>query len=166
MQVEFPPDWRVLRDLRTFVGKLVTSVIESDDVAARVSMVVTELAENVVKYSVETASVVRLSVEPTATGIRCETENRASAKNIKQLEKTLSVATSLDQMELRKANFSLSGQLKTLDGTYALDEMGGQIGELTPLGQLELDEKNPEKLKFISVYPHETATGKPVYPRP
>src|SRR6201986_307268 len=82
------------------------------------------------------------------------------------IEKTLAVATSLDQMELRKANFSLSGQLKTLDGTYALDDMGGQIGELTPLGQLELDAKDPEKLKFISIYPHETATGKPVYPRP
>ena len=38
-------------------------------------------------------------------------------------------ATSLDQMELRKAVFSLSGQLKTLDGTFALDDMGGQIGE-------------------------------------
>jgi branched-chain amino acid transport system substrate-binding protein len=82
------------------------------------------------------------------------------------IEKTLSVASSLDQLELRRANFSLSGELKTLDGTYALDEMGGQIGELTPLGQLELDDKNPEKLKFISIYPHETATGKPVYPRP
>ena len=79
------------------------------------------------------------------------------------LEKTLSVATSLDQMELRRATFSLSGQLKTLDGTFALDEMGGQIGELTPLGQLMIDH---EHIKFVSVYPHETATGKPVYPRP
>jgi branched-chain amino acid transport system substrate-binding protein len=82
------------------------------------------------------------------------------------MEKTLGVATSLDQLELRRANFSLSGELKTLDGTYALDETGGQIGELTPLGQLALDDKNPEKVKFISIYPHETATGKPVYPRP
>ena len=81
------------------------------------------------------------------------------------MEKTLAVATSLDQLELRRANFSLSNELKTLDGTYALDEMGGQIGELTPLGQLELDDKNPEKVKFISIYPHETATGKPVYIR-
>src|SRR6201986_5166623 len=80
------------------------------------------------------------------------------------IEKTLSVATSLDQMELRRANFSLSNQLKTLDGTYALDDMGGQIGELTPLGQLELNEQG--HVKFISIYPHETATGKPVYPRP
>lgn len=80
------------------------------------------------------------------------------------LEKTLSVATSLDQMELRKAVFSLSGKLKTLDGTFALDEMGGQIGELTPLGQLELNEHG--HIKFVSIYPHETATGKPVYPRP
>ena len=55
-------------------------------------------------------------------------------------------------------------ELKTLDGTYALDETGGQIGELTPLGQLILDEHG--HLKFVSIYPHETATGKPVYPRP
>ncbi|MCG2641913.1 amino acid ABC transporter substrate-binding protein [Bradyrhizobium sp. CCBAU 11434] len=80
------------------------------------------------------------------------------------IEKTLSVATSLDQLELRKATFSLSNQLQTLDGTFALDEMGGQIGELTPLGQLELGDHG--HLKFISIYPHETATGKPVYPRP
>ena len=80
------------------------------------------------------------------------------------LEKTLSVANSLDQMELRRAVFSLSGKLKTLDGTFALDETGGQIGELTPLGQLEPDGKNG--LKFVAVYPHEVATGKPVYPRP
>ncbi len=80
------------------------------------------------------------------------------------IEKTLSVATSLDQMELRKAAFSLSGELKTLDGTFALDEMGGQIGELTPLGQLVVDEH--DHVKFISIYPHETATGKPIYPAP
>jgi branched-chain amino acid transport system substrate-binding protein len=80
------------------------------------------------------------------------------------LEKTLSVATSLDQMELRNAVFSLSGKLKTLDGTFALDETGGQIGELTPLGQLALDDQG--HLKFVSIYPHETATGKPVYPAP
>ncbi|SJZ70857.1 branched-chain amino acid transport system substrate-binding protein [Enhydrobacter aerosaccus] len=80
------------------------------------------------------------------------------------IEKTLSVATSLDQMELRRAVFSLSGQLKTLDGTFALDDMGGQIGELTPLGQLELDDHG--HLKFVAVYPHDVATGKPVYPRP
>src|ERR1700709_2458698 len=80
------------------------------------------------------------------------------------IEKTLSVATSMDQLELRRATFSLSGQLKTLDGVFALDEMGGQIGELPPLGQLALDEHG--HIKFVSVYPHETATGKPVYPAP
>jgi branched-chain amino acid transport system substrate-binding protein len=79
------------------------------------------------------------------------------------IEKTLSVATSLDQMELRRAVFSLSGKLKTLDGTFALDETGGQIGELTPLGQLRVE---GDKMKFVAVYPHDVATGKPVYPRP
>ena len=80
------------------------------------------------------------------------------------IEKALSVATSLDQLELRRAVYSLSGQLKTLDGTFALDEIGGQIGELTPLGQLEPDEHG--HLKFVTVYPHDVANGKPVYPRP
>jgi branched-chain amino acid transport system substrate-binding protein len=80
------------------------------------------------------------------------------------IEKTLSVATSLEQLELRRAVFSLSNELKTLDGTFALDETGGQIGELTPLGQLKLDEH--DHIKFVSIYPHETATGKPVYPAP
>ena len=77
------------------------------------------------------------------------------------IEKALSVATSLDQLELRKAVFGLSGQLKTLDGTFAVDETGGQIGELTPLGQLQMGDHG--HLKFVAVYPHEVATGKPIY---
>jgi len=80
------------------------------------------------------------------------------------IEKALSVATSLDQLEVRRAVFSQSGQLKTLCGSFALDEMGGQIGELTPLGQLRMDDHG--HLKFISIYPHDTSAGKPVYPRP
>jgi branched-chain amino acid transport system substrate-binding protein len=80
------------------------------------------------------------------------------------IEKALSEATSMDQLEIRRAVFSLSGNLKTLDGTFALDETGGQIGELTPLGQLEKNDQG--HLKFVAVYPHDVATGKPVYPRP
>jgi branched-chain amino acid transport system substrate-binding protein len=80
------------------------------------------------------------------------------------LEKALSVAASLDQLEMRKAIFSLSGNLKTLDGTFELDSTGAQIGEITPLGQLTADEHG--HLKFVTVWPHDVATGKPVYPRP
>ena len=80
------------------------------------------------------------------------------------LEKALAVSTSLDQLELRKAIFSLSGNLKTLDGTFELDANGGQIGELTPIGQFVPDEG--EKPKLVTVWPHELANGKPIYPRP
>jgi branched-chain amino acid transport system substrate-binding protein len=80
------------------------------------------------------------------------------------LEKALTVAASLDQLELRKAIFSLSGNLKTLDGTFELDATGGQIGELTPIGQFLADEG--EKPKLVTVWPHELANGKPIYPRP
>jgi branched-chain amino acid transport system substrate-binding protein len=80
------------------------------------------------------------------------------------LEKTLATAPSLDQLELRKAIFSLSGKLKTLDGTFELDPTGAQIGEITPLGQLRDD--GAGHVKFVTVWPHEVATGKAVYPRP
>jgi branched-chain amino acid transport system substrate-binding protein len=79
------------------------------------------------------------------------------------LEKTLATTSGLDQLELRKATFALSGNLKTLDGTFELDPTGAQIGEATPIGQLVPDN---DKLKLVVVWPHELANGKPIYPRP
>ena len=79
------------------------------------------------------------------------------------LEKALATADSLDQLALRKAIFSLSGKLKTLDGTFELDQNGAQIGEITPLGQLKSEGGH---IKFVTVFPHDVANGKPVYPAP
>jgi branched-chain amino acid transport system substrate-binding protein len=79
------------------------------------------------------------------------------------LEKALATAESLDQLELRKAVFAQSGKLKTLDGTFELDATGAQVGEITPLGQLVPD---GDHLRLLTVWPHEFANGKPVYPRP
>jgi branched-chain amino acid transport system substrate-binding protein len=73
------------------------------------------------------------------------------------LQETLAHATALDQDSLGKAVFGLSGKLKTLDGTFALDEHGAQIGEITPLGQVSQDGNG---VKLTVVYPHELATGK------
>jgi branched-chain amino acid transport system substrate-binding protein len=80
------------------------------------------------------------------------------------LEKALAVAESLDQLDLRKAIFSLSGKLKTLDGTFELDATGGQIGELTPIGQFQPGDG--DHLKLVTVWPHALANGKPIYPHP
>lgn len=80
------------------------------------------------------------------------------------LEKALSEVTSLEQLELRRAIFAQSGKLKTVDGTFELDAMGAQIGELTPLGQFQPDDKGHVALKAL--YPSETANGKAIYPRP
>jgi branched-chain amino acid transport system substrate-binding protein len=79
------------------------------------------------------------------------------------LEKTLATAASLDQLELRKAVFSFSGKLNTLDGPFELDPNGAQIGEITPIGQLILE---GDHLKLVKVWPHDFADGKPIYPRP
>jgi len=80
------------------------------------------------------------------------------------LERALATADSLDQLELRKAIFALSGKLKTLDGSFELDPNGGQIGEFTPIGQFQPG--NGEEAKLVTVWPHNLANGKPVYPRP
>jgi branched-chain amino acid transport system substrate-binding protein len=80
------------------------------------------------------------------------------------IEKALSVTKSLDQLDLRQAFTDVSGKFHTLDGLFEIDAMGAQIGSLTPLGQLVPNGK--EGVKFVSIYPHETATGKPVYPAP
>ena len=80
------------------------------------------------------------------------------------LDKSLSEMASLEQTELRRAVFAQSGKLKTLDGTFELDAMGGQIGELTPLGQVMLDDHG--HLKFNVLYPPKDANAKAVYPRP
>jgi branched-chain amino acid transport system substrate-binding protein len=80
------------------------------------------------------------------------------------IENALAVTKSMKQLDLREAVFSLSGKLKTIDGTFELDKNGAQIGEITPLGQLVPDGKGG--LKFSIVYPTDVATGKPVYPAP
>ena len=80
------------------------------------------------------------------------------------LERALATTDSMDQLALRKAIFGLSGKLKTVDGTFELDDTGAQIGEITPLGQLVSDGKGG--LKFLVVYPHDVANGKAVYPAP
>ena len=77
------------------------------------------------------------------------------------IESALAVTDSMEQLDIRKAIFSLSGKLRTLDGPFELDEMGGQIGEITPLGQLVSDGKDGNKLN--TVYPPGFADAKPVF---
>ncbi|HQT78855.1 MAG TPA: amino acid ABC transporter substrate-binding protein [Rhodopila sp.] len=76
------------------------------------------------------------------------------------IERTLATTKSLDQMAIHDAVFGLSGKLKTLDGTFELRKDGAQIGEVTPLGQLQPAGK--DELKLIAVYPPALANGKAV----
>ena len=81
------------------------------------------------------------------------------------LEKALATATSLDQLELRRAIVSLSGQLKTLGGAFEIDPAtGAQVGEMEWVGQLVPSEN--DHLKLVTVWPRAVANGKPIYPRP
>jgi branched-chain amino acid transport system substrate-binding protein len=75
------------------------------------------------------------------------------------VERTLATTKSLDQMDIHDAVFALSGQLKTLDSTFTLRKDGAQIGEVTPLGQLQPKDK---ELDLVAVYPPEFAKGKAI----
>ncbi len=76
------------------------------------------------------------------------------------IEKALEATSSMAQLDLRRAVFSLSGKLRTLDGTFALDDTGGQVGEITPLGQFVSDGK--DGLKLNVVFPPDVATAAPI----
>ncbi len=76
------------------------------------------------------------------------------------VQRTLETTRSLDQMDIHGAVFALSGNLKTLDGTFTLRKDGAQIGEVTPLGQLQPAGK--EELNLVAVYPPDLANGKAV----
>jgi branched-chain amino acid transport system substrate-binding protein len=76
------------------------------------------------------------------------------------VERTLATAKSLDQTDIHDAVFALSGQLKTLDGTFTLRKDGAQIGEVTPLGQLQAAGK--DELNLVAVYPPDLANGKAI----
>jgi branched-chain amino acid transport system substrate-binding protein len=78
------------------------------------------------------------------------------------IEKALAGTESMDQLAIRKAVFDLSGKLVTLDGNFELLPTGAQSGELTPLGQFDMDAHG--HLKLTIVYPPEVAAGQARYP--
>jgi branched-chain amino acid transport system substrate-binding protein len=47
-----------------------------------------------------------------------------------------------------------------MDGTFSVNEMGAQVGEITPLGQLQADGKGG--LNLVVVYPPDLVNGKPI----
>jgi hypothetical protein len=48
---------------------------------------------------------------------------------------------SMAQLDLGRAVYALSGKLRTLDGTFALVDMGEQVGEVTPIGQARPEDR-------------------------
>ena len=82
------------------------------------------------------------------------------------IERALAAAESLDQMELRRAVFTLSGNMDTLVGPFVLAPDGSQSGEIAPLGQILPPKAGSAALGLNIVWPAELATAKPIYPGP
>lgn len=82
------------------------------------------------------------------------------------IEKALAEADSLDQLELRRAIFTLSGKLVTLAGPFILAPDGSQSGEIFPLGQIVPGKAINGEYDLNIVWPEDLATAKPIYPAP
>ena len=82
------------------------------------------------------------------------------------IERSLAVAASLDQLELRRAVFTLSGTLQTLAGPFELAPDGSQSGLITPLAQIMPGQAGSKDAVINVVWPADLATAKPIYPAP
>jgi branched-chain amino acid transport system substrate-binding protein len=82
------------------------------------------------------------------------------------IEHALAEANNLDQLELRRAVFTLSDKLVTLDGRFVLAPDGSQSGEILPLGQIMPGKNGAKDFSINIVWPAEQATAKPLYPAP
>ena len=82
------------------------------------------------------------------------------------IEQALAAADTLDQLELRRAVFTLSGKLETLAGPFLLAPDGSQSGEILPLAQIVPGTSIDKDFGLNIVWPAELATVKPVYPAP
>lgn len=79
------------------------------------------------------------------------------------IEAALRNATSLSQLALRNAVTKVSGSLRTVDGTFAINSEGAQVGELLPLAQL-FPSGNTVTLKPVTLPAPSVASA--VYPAP
>jgi len=77
------------------------------------------------------------------------------------IQAALDHATSLSQLALRNAVASVSGKLKTLDGSFVINSEGAQTGELLPVSQLF---PSGSTTKPEIVYPPAEKTHSVVYP--
>jgi branched-chain amino acid transport system substrate-binding protein len=81
------------------------------------------------------------------------------------VQKTLATANRFDQKGFRRAISKFSGKIKTLDGVFAVNKNGAQIGEKLPVAQF-VPGKAGNPLAIDVVYPGSMKTGDAIYPAP
>jgi len=80
------------------------------------------------------------------------------------IQDALAHAASLDQLAIRAGVTAISGQLKTLTGTFIVNDTGAQLGELLPVAQDQPSSSG--QIDWKIVYPADQANAQAVYPAP
>jgi hypothetical protein len=90
-ELRFAPSLALVTTVRRFVTDFFGSVLPNPEAIARVAMVVHELLENAVKYSVDGVSEIKVQVDgvPGGANVRITTKNNAQSANVAALEEIL-----------------------------------------------------------------------------
>ncbi len=94
MEIRFKPEYRCVNHARLLINSFVLLVFDDRTLAGRVAMTGAELIENSIKRSTSPIAVLRLKVDSAPRArVRLETENEATAENVRELQRVMDQVT-------------------------------------------------------------------------
>lgn len=90
----FAPTTRIVSVLRRFVMSLYERILEDEEMSSQLALVTHELLENAVKYNIDEATLLRVTMTPQSESlseivVTIRTRNRATAENIRIAERLI-----------------------------------------------------------------------------
>jgi hypothetical protein len=92
--MSFAPTTRIVSVVRRFVMSLYERILEDAEMSSQLALVTHELLENAVKYNIDDATLLRVSLTPqgesvSAIAVTIRTRNRATQENIRLAERLI-----------------------------------------------------------------------------
>ncbi len=87
-ELDFRPNYELISIVRRFVSDFYERMLNDPDAVSRVALATHELLENAVKYSLDGATSLSITVEPSGTHnlVRVRISNQAEAKHIASIQ--------------------------------------------------------------------------------
>jgi hypothetical protein len=130
LEMVFTPERAHLRRVRLLVDSVIAAGMMDRELAVRVAMTATELAENAVKYGVTPESFLRVEMDAGHSHIRIESENSATPSDIAEVQRLIAEVCEGDALDAYEAALIRS----------ASDEFASKLGlaRIRAEGKMEL----------------------------